>query len=135
VAGDPVANTTGNKSQDKAKSAPEKDEEPAVEDGPTVAQANAIAAAEMYVDTMPFSRDGLIEQLSSEAGSGFSKADAIYAVNHIDVDWNAEAVEAAQSYVDTMPFSRDALIEQLESEAGSGFTHAQAVYAVNQTGL
>lgn len=101
----------------------------------TAGQENAIASAEDYLDTMAFSRKGLIEQLSSEYGSGFSKADAKFAVNHIDVNWNEQAARAAKEYLETMPFSRSALIEQLESEYGSGFTHAQAVFGVNQTGL
>jgi len=101
----------------------------------TAGQENAIASAEDYLDTMAFSRKGLIEQLSSEYGSGFSKADAKFAVNHIDVNWNVQAARAAKEYLETMPFSRSALIEQLESEYGSGFTHAQAVFGVNQTGL
>jgi hypothetical protein len=101
----------------------------------TTAQENAIASAENYLDTMAFSRKGLIEQLSSDYGEGFSKADAIFAVNHIDVDWNEQAAKSAKNYLDTMAFSRKGLIEQLESEFGDGFTHAQAVYGVNQTGL
>lgn len=89
-------------------------------------------AAENYVDMMPFSRDGLIRQLSSPAGDDYSKADATFAVDHLDVDWKAEAVEAAQNYLDTMPFSKNALIEQLSSSAGDQFTPAQARYAANQ---
>jgi hypothetical protein len=84
---------------------------------------------------MAFSRQGLIEQLSSEAGAGFSRADATYAVDAVSPNWNEQAAKAAQSYLDTMAFSRQGLIEQLSSEAGAGFTHAQAVYGVNQTGL
>ena len=98
-------------------------------------QENARRSAESYLDTMAFSRQGLIEQLSSEAGAGFSRADAIYAVDAVSPDWNEQAAKAAQSYLDTMPFSRQGLIEQLSSEAGAGFTHAQAVYGVNAAGL
>ena len=60
-----------------------------------------------------FSRKGLIEQLSSEYGYGFSKADAIFAVNHIDVNWNKQAAKAAKDYLDFSAFSRNGLIEQL----------------------
>jgi hypothetical protein len=101
----------------------------------SVSQANARQAAEDYLSTMPFSRDGLIEQLSSKAGSGFSKSDAIYAADAVHANWNAQAVLAAKQYLDTMSFSRDGLIEQLESKAGAGFTHAQAVHGVDATGL
>jgi Host cell surface-exposed lipoprotein len=116
---------------------PQKKSEPAApaKSAETAGQDNARRSAESYLYTMAFSRKGLIEQLSSEYGAGFSKADAIYAVNHIDVDWNEQAAKSAKNYLDTMAFSRQGLIEQLESEYGAGFTHAQAVYGVNAAGL
>ena len=83
---DPVANTTPD--------APEVS-------GETAGQENARRSAETYLDTMAFSRKGLISQLSSSAGEGYSRADATYAVNHIDVDWNEQAAKAAQNYLDT----------------------------------
>ena len=101
----------------------------------TVSQENAIDSAQSYLDFGAFSESGLIEQLSSEYGEGFSKADAVFAVNHIDVNWNEQAAKSAQSYLDFGSFSRQGLIEQLESEYGEGFTHSQAVYGVNPTGL
>jgi hypothetical protein len=101
----------------------------------TVSQKNARESAESYLGFQAFSRQGLIQQLSSSAGEGFSSADAIYAVDHIDVDWNEEAAKAAKQYLEEQSFSRAGLIQQLESSAGEGFTHAQAVYGVNQTGL
>src|SRR5689334_9595469 len=67
----------------------------------TTAQQEAIDSAQSYLEMSGFSRAGLIEQLSSKAGEGFRKADAVFAVNHIKVDWNREAVEAASSYLDT----------------------------------
>ena len=67
------------------------------------------AAPRPTSSTMAFSRKGLIQQLSSSAGEGFSRADATYAVNHIDVNWNEQAAKAAQSYLDTMAFSRQGL--------------------------
>ena len=79
-----------------------------------------------------FSREGLIGQLSSSAGEGFSKADATFAADHVDVNWNDEAVESAQSYLDMSSFSRQGLTDQLSSSVGEGFTLAQAQYAVNQ---
>lgn len=102
---------------------------------PTVAQEEAMEAAQSYVDMTGFSRAGLLEQLTSSAGSGFEKADAVYAVNRINVDWNAEAVESAKSYLELTSFSRSGLIEQLTSKAGSEFTMKQAKYAVNKVGL
>lgn len=65
----------------------------------TVAQQNAIESAQSYLEMTAFSRAGLIQQLSSEYGEKFAMADAVFAVNHIEVDWNAEAVESAKSHI------------------------------------
>lgn len=100
----------------------------------TKAQENAIRSAQSYVDHMPFSRAGLIDQLSSEYGEGFDRADAEFAVDRIDVDWFAEAVESAESYLNTMAFSRQGLIDQLTSEYGEQFTLKQATQAANAVG-
>ena len=97
----------------------------------TSGQENALQAGQNYVDTLAFSKAGLIQQLSSSAGDGYSKADATFAANNVDADWNEEAVEAAQNYLDTMPMSQDALIQQLSSSAGDKFTPAQAQYAAS----
>lgn len=101
----------------------------------TVSQENAIKEAQNYIDIMGLSKVGLMNQLTSDSGSGYNKEDAAFAIEHINVDWNAEAVESAQAYLDTMSFSRSALIEQLHSKAGSGFTLKQATYATNKVGL
>jgi colicin import membrane protein len=102
-------------------------EEP--QDTESVSQANAILAASSYLETMAFSREGLIEQLEYE---GYSHKDAVYAVDEISPNWKEQAAKAAQSYLDTMPFSRSGLIQQLEYE---GYTPAQAEYAVRKVGL
>lgn len=101
----------------------------------TASQEQAIGAAESYLEFTAFSRKGLIRQLSSDAGEGFSVADATYAVDHIKVNWNEQAARSAKSYLAMTHFSRAGLIRQLESSAGEGFTHAQAVYGVNKAGL
>lgn len=99
----------------------------------TKSQEQAVGKAMDYLEFQPFSRKGLIQQLSSPV-DGFSKADATYAADHIVVNWNEQAVRAAKSYLEIMHFSRAGLIQQLESSA-TGFTHAQAVYGVNKAGL
>ena len=96
------------------------------------ANARALESAESYLAMGGFSKQGLYEQLSSEYGEGFTQAEAQYAVDHVDVDWNKEAVQSARSYLDMSPMSREGLIEQLSSSAGEGFTYEQAVYAVNK---
>jgi hypothetical protein len=73
-----------------------------------------------------------MQQLSSPAGEGFSKAEARFAVNNVDADWNKEAVESARSYLELSPMSKNALIQQLSSAAGENFTLEQARYAANK---
>ena len=100
----------------------------------TASQRNAYKAAQNYLSFMAFSKAGLIDQLSSEYGDNYARADAEFAVNKLeedgDVDWNEQAEKAAEQYLDTMSFSKDQLINQLESEYGSKFTHEQAVHGV-----
>lgn len=96
---------------------------------PTVSQQNAIKKAESYLSFTAFSRDGLIHQLKYEK---FPEADAVYAVDHISVDWNEQAAKKAKNYLDTTSFSRDGLIKQLKYEK---FTQEQAEYGVNKVGL
>ena len=43
--------------------------------------AEAAKAAKEYLSTEAFSRAGLIQQLESSAGSGFTHAQAVYGVN------------------------------------------------------
>jgi hypothetical protein len=101
----------------------------------TTSQQNAIQAAKDYLDYSAFSRQGLIEQLSSEYGDSYPRADAIFAVDHITVNYKQQAARAAKEYLDYTSFSRAGLIQQLESKSGDRYTHAQAVYGVNHTGL
>jgi hypothetical protein len=105
--------------------------------GPTVSDAeqNAIAAAKQYLQESPFSRQGLIDQLDSSAGSGFSAADATAAVDSLNVNWNAEAEQDAKQYMQQSSFSCQALVQQLDSSAGSQFTPAQAQYGATKAGV
>ena len=101
----------------------------------TVAQRQAIGSAHDYLRYEAFSKQGLIDQLDSKYGDGYSKAVATYAVNHIRVSWYAQAVKSAKSYLHYMHFSRSGLIQQLHSPYGEKFTYPQAVYAANHVGL
>jgi hypothetical protein len=98
----------------------------------TSGQSNALRAAQSYIDLKGFSKAGLIEQLSSSAGDGYSRADATFAAEHVGADWNKEAVEAAKSYLQLKAFSRAELVQQLSASAGDKFTEAQARYAVSK---
>lgn len=101
----------------------------------TTSQEQAIESAESYLQMGGFSRAGLIDQLTSQYGEGFSEADAVYAVDHVTVDWNQQAVESAKSYLQMGGFSRASLIDQLTSPYGEKFTLAEATYAADHVGL
>lgn len=101
----------------------------------TLAMENALSSAQDYLDYSAFSRQGLIDQLSSEYGSGFEVGDATWAVDQLRVDWKEQAVQSAKDYLDFQSFSRQGLIDQLSSPYGSQYTVEQAVYAVDQIGL
>jgi hypothetical protein len=95
---------------------------------------NAIRSAESYLSLSGFSRDGLIEQLSSSYGDGYSISDATAAVDSLSVDWNAQAVRSAEQYLQMTGFSCSGLIEQLSSDYGSKYTVDQATYGAKQAG-
>jgi uncharacterized protein YecT (DUF1311 family) len=97
-------------------------------------QLNAVRAAQSYLNISAFSRDGLIEQLSSPAGSGFNRNDASIAVDSMNVDWNREAVKSAKQYLQLMGFSCKGLIQQLSAQAGGKFTEQQATFGARQAG-
>lgn len=96
---------------------------------PTKAQKNALGMAKDYLEMIPFSKAGLIEQLRYE---GFSAANAKWAADRVGANWNKEAAKKANQYLDIFYFSRDGLIEQLRYD---GFTAAQARYGANAVGL
>jgi hypothetical protein len=95
----------------------------------------AVDAAKSYLSLgQGFSEQGLLQQLTSSAGNGFSKSDAEFAINYLHPNWDQQADDAAKSYLSLgQGFSEQGLLQQLTSSAGGGFTEAQAEYAVNQT--
>lgn len=102
-------------------------EDPPADNAP-LSQKNALRAAKNYLSIMPFSHQGLVEQLEYE---GFSHEDATYAADNCGADWNEQAAKKAESYLEIMPFSRDGLIEQLVYE---GFTQEQAESGAKSAG-
>ncbi|RKF05795.1 hypothetical protein DEM25_014500 [Oceaniradius stylonematis] len=100
----------------------------------TAPQKNAVRYANSYLSFKGFSKEGLIEQLSSPYGDKYRVEDARAAVESLSVDWNAQAVRSAQDYLDMMGFSCDGLIEQLSSEFGDKFTRDQAAFGARQAG-
>jgi hypothetical protein len=109
---------------------------PAAPAGPTLTnqQKNAARSAQSYLDMTGFSRQGLIDQLSSPYGEGYAVPDATIAVDSLNVDWNAQAVRSAKSYLSMSPFSCNGLIAQLDSAYGDKYTIAQATYGAKQAG-
>ncbi|MEC5211319.1 hypothetical protein RCH20_002402 [Psychrobacter sp. PL15] len=97
-------------------------------------QKNAVRSAKQYVSMTGFSRDGLIEQLSSEYGDGYEVNDSTVAVDSLGIDWNEQAVRSAEQYLNMTGFSCDGLIEQLSSSAGSKYTVSEATYGAQQAG-
>jgi hypothetical protein len=100
-------------------------------------QQQAIESAQSYLsEGQGFSRAGLIHQLSSAYGEGFPKAVAVFAVDHVSVNWDEQAVQSAKGYKETGGgFSCAGMIHQLSSAYGERFTHAQAVYGARAAGV
>lgn len=132
LAGCAVPEESGNAPEKPAQSVSGAESDGDVQPEMTSGQKNALRAAENYLDLSGFSKAGLIAQLSSPAGDDYSKSDATFAANNVDVDWKEEAVEAAKNYLEITPMSKSALVDQLSSSAGDKFTPAQARYAANK---
>lgn len=101
------------------------------DDNASKGQKAALNSAKTYADTMNMSKDGIYEQLTSDAGDQFSEEDAQYAVDHLKVDYKKNALESAKSYQDDQSMSKDAIYDQLISDAGDKFTEEQAQFAVD----
>lgn len=107
---------------------------PAIAQSLTGPQKNAVRSAKQYLSLQGFSRDGLIHQLSSDAGDGYKVADATAAVDSLNADWNRQAERSAKQYLDMMGFSCKGLIQQLSSSAGDRYTKDQATHGARSAG-
>lgn len=96
---------------------------------PTTEEKNALKKAESYSKTMYMSKQGIYKQLTSSV-EGFTKEAAQYAIDNIDVDWNANALAKAKSYQQTMNMSKQGIYNQLISSVEE-FTKEQAQYAID----
>ena len=103
-------------------------------DGLTKVQKTAWSSATQYLNTMSFSREGLIQQLSSSAGNSYKVADATVAVDSLVTDWNENAARSARNYLNMSGFSCKGLIQQLSSSAGDKYTVSQAKYGAQKAG-
>ncbi|MDY0207772.1 MAG: Ltp family lipoprotein [Pseudomonas sp.] len=97
-------------------------------------QKNAVRSAQQYISIQGFSRNGLVEQLSSDYGDGYNVSDATVAVDSMNIDWNKQAVKSAKQYLSIQGFSCKGLIEQLSSSHGDKYTPSQATYGAKQAG-
>lgn len=107
---------------------------PALAQNLTGPQKNAVRSAKQYLSMTGFSRAGLIEQLSSDAGDGYKVADATVAVDSLNADWNKQAERSAKQYLDMTGFSCKGLIQQLSSSAGDRYTKDQATHGARAAG-
>lgn len=94
----------------------------------TMGEQNALYAADMYLNVIPFSYTGLIKQLKHD---GYSDSEAKYGADNCGADWKEQAARAAQQYLDLASFSRSGLINQLIHD---GYTQEEAEYGVTQAG-
>ena len=79
---------------------------------------------------MHMSKQGIYDQLVSEAGENITAEEAQYAVDTIEADWNENALAKAKNYQETMAMSPGAIRDQLVSEYGEKFTQEEADYAI-----
>lgn len=144
IAGGDQKTTTGNVPGEKAEAAPtaitsedqgQADAEEAPSSSLTGPQQNAARTAQQYISMSGFSRAGLIDQLSSDAGNGYDVGDATAAVDSLNIDYNEQAARSAKQYLDMTGFSCKGLIEQLSSSAGNKYTVSQATYGAKQAGV
>lgn len=91
----------------------------------------ALKKANDYLSFMPFSKQGLFDQLTSEYGEKFPADAAQYAVDNVKTDWNKNALRAATTYRNKMHMSRAGIYDQLISEYGDRYTASEAQFAVD----
>ncbi len=130
----PTAVTEASMAADAAAAPPPSRSESNVQPELTRAQQNAVRSAESYLAMSGFSRDGLINQLSSDAGDGYDAEDAKVAVDSLTVNWNEQARRSAEQYLAMQGFSCKGLVEQLSSDAGDKYTKAQAEHGARAAG-
>lgn len=102
-----------------------------VEDNVPTEHKSALRKAKTYSDTMSMSKDGLYNQLTSDAGEKFSQEAAQYAIDNVEADWKENALKKAKTYQESMAMSSSAIYDQLISSAGEKFTQEEAQYAID----
>lgn len=93
----------------------------------------ALKSAEINItDFNSDSKEKMFELLNSPTKGKFTKEEARYAVDHLQVDWNQNALRKAMKYTHKNDsFSKKKIFEILSSPDGDQFTKKEAQYAVD----
>ena len=91
---------------------------------------SALNRATGYSNMMHLSKQGVYDQLTSDAGDSFSADAAQYAIDNVKANWDKNALIKAKDYQDKMSMSANDIQEQLTSQDGEQFTPEQANYAI-----
>ena len=89
-------------------------------------EQDALDHALALLETIPYSREGLIAQLVYE---GYDELIAAATADRTGMDWKAQAVKAAEEYVKNLPVSHAAVAQMLEYDL---FTPEETAYAQEQ---
>ena len=79
---------------------------------------------------MFMSQAAIYNQLISDSGEKFTEAQAQYAMEHLEADWNANALHKAKEYRESTNMTKSAIYDQLISEHGDKFEPEEASYAI-----
>lgn len=89
-------------------------------------EQDALDHALELLETIPYSREGLISQMVHD---GYAEAAAAAAVDRTGLDWKEQAVKSAEEYVKYLPMSRTGVAQMLEYDR---FTPDEVAYAMEQ---
>lgn len=89
-------------------------------------EQDALDHALALLQTIPYSREGLISQMVYD---GYDEMAAAAAADRTGLDWKEQAVKSAEEYVHYLPMSRTGVAQMLEYDR---FTPDEAAYAVEQ---
>ncbi|MCV2499510.1 Ltp family lipoprotein [Melissococcus plutonius] len=89
---------------------------------------DVLKAADGYANNQHMSKQGVYNQLTSQAGEKFSASAAQYAIDTVQANWNNNALEVAKSYRTDKSMGDSEIKEQLINI--DKFTAAEADYAI-----
>ena len=121
-------NSTGPDTSEKSDANNSNTDKTPITSNATSGERNALKKAMDYLAYSAFSYSGLIEQLEYE---GYTNAEATFAADNCDADWEEQALLKAEEYLNYSAFSYNGLIEQLEYE---GFSEKEAEHGANNCG-